>query len=167
MGYLYWACKELRVSRLLQRAKSFDRIGKIVGKGTGWAVIQIQDADGNVIRESVRLISRQELVSAALVGEPLSSDELFIATEWRQRFVVGRTELGAITELGGLERETDFPPRDLSIFRVFGDIEPDEFAPLETPDQSQVRRFFGTPIFTMGDLRIRSRRRQCAIRNRP
>ena len=131
MSRLYWACDELRVAGLLDVATSLDRVAKVIGRGNGWPVIEIQDPDWRLLRETACLILQRQLISAAVVGDALSPDELFIAAEWGRRLVVARSELSIIGEIvSWVRHESDFQPRDLSIFQVVESAEPQELVPL-------------------------------------
>ncbi len=128
MSFLYWACKEPEVVSLLEVAEAAcDRARTVVDQGIDWRIIEIYAPDSHLLHETVRLLLQNRLVSAAVVGEPLSPDDLFIAYEWHRKLVVARSELGIIEKIGGrVWRVGEFSHRDLSIFQPIEATESDE-----------------------------------------
>lgn len=132
MSQLYWACREPTVAALLDLAASFGRAAKIAGKGNSQPVIEIDDPDAHLLRETARLILLHQLIGAAVVKGPLASSELFIAAEWMGKLVVARTELGLVEPIGSwLRHDRDFAPRDLVIFNLVEGAEPEDLGPID------------------------------------
>jgi hypothetical protein len=137
MSQLYWACEEQRLAELIDVAASLGYAAKLVGRGNDWPVIAIEDPDRQLLRETARRIRQRQLISAALVGEPLSPAELFIAAEWRGRLVVALSELGRVEAIGEIGSPGDWlrhasgeRSRDLVILPLLAIEEPHGLRPL-------------------------------------
>jgi hypothetical protein len=135
MSVLYWCCSEGDPNTLLDLLAARGWTGRFEGLGNRQPIITIFGPDPAILRETILLLARKRLRSAALVELPLRQNELYVAAEWWDRFVVEEGEFARAEFLGEwLVPVGQHAPRHLLIFKT---REPQEADTLDDPPDAR------------------------------
>jgi hypothetical protein len=115
MTQLYLSCSERALESVWQRLAEAGRKAALRSPGGGMAVVP--DPDAETLRLTIYLLKGSLIDSAALLSKSLADEDLWIAREWLQRFVVERTLLPLVEPmLAELEVRGEYRERNLVIF---------------------------------------------------
>lgn len=141
MAELYWSCAEGSIDDLLAVLLKNGHHPQLISDIGRTPVFAVSDPGSALVRLTAELLRDERIVSAALTARPLPSNELYLATEWRRRMVVEKSEVTRMVAASDILQAADgYPPRGLVIFKLGSyyqkSVDPDLWQGKGEPTQS-------------------------------